>query len=401
MKKTLVALAALSAIGAFAQSSVSIIGTLDVGIKGVSAPNTNASGNSNSQTAINHGNTATNSLKFIGTEDMGGGLKANFLLEVNPTPSSSSNTNASLNGNGSYAGTPFNGEQYVSLSSNMGELKIGVPNAGAFVTSGMMTPLGTGMASGYSTSFGRLGGQTSTSALAGFPTVGSDINGTAGARIVRSERSVQYVTTKFSGFSAMVDYAFGNNSTPTVTTGSNVNTTKYVGATLMYGNGPLNVAYAYANISIDSFGVFGANTGTPAVVPAGQLSGPALYAANDVTVNMLAANYTFGAATVYGGYTMSKQNNTATATVDDSSWNIAGKYALNANIDLVGNYLIRLSNVATVNNAKVYGGGADYKLSKRTNLYARYELIDANTDNKTAGAGSVTNAFALGVKHTF
>lgn len=394
MKKTLVALAALSAIGAFAQSSVSIVGALDVGIKGVSAPTTTASGNSNSQTAINHGNTATNSLKFIGTEDMGGGLKANFLLEVNPTPSSSSNTNASVNGNASYAGTPFNGEQYVSLSSNMGELKIGVPNAGAFVTTGMMTPLGTGMASGYSTSFGRLGGQTSTTAVAGFPTLSSDINGTAGARIVRSERSVQYVTPKFSGFSALVDYAFGNNSTPAVTTGSNVNTPKYVGATLMYGNGPLNVAYAYANISIDSFGVYGANVVT-------QLGAPALYAANDVTVNTLAANYTFGAATVYGGYTTSKQNNTATATVDDSSWNIAGKYALNANIDLLANYLVRSSNVANVNNAKVYGGGADYKLSKRTNLYARYELIDINTDGKVGTAGSVTNAFALGVKHTF
>ena len=408
MKKTLIALAALAATASFAQSSVSIIGTIDLGIKSVSAAsaatgNTATFNNNASQTAVNTNNTATSALKFIGTEDLGGGMKAGFLMELNPNLANSTTTNLSTSAASAYTGTPFNGEQFLSLGGNFGEVKLGNPNAGFYGAASTASPLGTGMASGYSTSFGRLGGATplttgfggSTSAYGtNFPGIGSDIGGTAGSRIIRHDRTVQYTTPVFSGFKATFDYSAGNDNSATATS----NTDTYAGVALTYSKGALNVAYAYANTKFGTLPVaFASMLGSAAVT-----STTIGVNGTDLTNHVLAANYNFGAATVYGGYTISKSNNPGTAFLDDKSWNIAGKYAVGSNIELVANYLVRTSDVSVVNNAKVYGGGADYILSKRTNLYARYELIDVNTDSKFATpGGSITNAFALGVKHTF
>ena len=62
------------------------------------------------------------------------------------------------------------------------------------------------------------------------------------------------------------------------------------------------------------------------------------------------------------------------------------------------------SNDKTSDNIdkKIAGIGADYALSKRTALYARYDTRDANKNNAadTAVAGS-TKRTAIGVRHTF
>jgi predicted porin len=63
---------------------------------------------------------------------------------------------------------------------------------------------------------------------------------------------------------------------------------------------------------------------------------------------------------------------------------------------------ITLANTATQAvwnlNRKIIGLGADYRLSKRTNLYARYENYDSNTDNVSTGEQTTT---FFGVRHQF
>ncbi len=74
MKKTLVAIAALAATGAFAQSSVTIDGVVDAGYQSV-----NYKGNTVNGIAGN--GSSTSQLNFRGTQDLGGGAKASFLYE--------------------------------------------------------------------------------------------------------------------------------------------------------------------------------------------------------------------------------------------------------------------------------------------------------------------------------
>ncbi|OGB18278.1 MAG: hypothetical protein A2W72_14165 [Burkholderiales bacterium RIFCSPLOWO2_12_67_14] len=105
MKKTLIALAVLAASGAaFAQSSVTLYGIADIALtkeKGTSAQ-------------LTSGGVSSSRLGFKGTEDLGGGLKANFLLEEGIDL-----TSGALKGNG------FARQAYVGLSGGFGEVKLG------------------------------------------------------------------------------------------------------------------------------------------------------------------------------------------------------------------------------------------------------------------------------------
>jgi len=75
MKKSLIALAALAATASFAQSSVQIDGLFDAGYQAINYKGTKVNG-------IEGNGSATSQLNFRGSEDLGGGLKAEFRLET-------------------------------------------------------------------------------------------------------------------------------------------------------------------------------------------------------------------------------------------------------------------------------------------------------------------------------
>jgi predicted porin len=80
MKKTLIALAVLASGAAFAQSSVTLYGVLDIGYSKTNVPAKDASdklGMSNGGTNFH----TPSVIGFKGSEDLGGGLKANFNLQ--------------------------------------------------------------------------------------------------------------------------------------------------------------------------------------------------------------------------------------------------------------------------------------------------------------------------------
>lgn len=163
MKKTLIALAVLAASGAsFAQSSVTLYGIADIVLhkdKGASA-------------ALTSGGVSGSRFGFKGTEDLGGGLKANFLLEQGFSIDSGTTT----------TGQAFSRQSYVGLSGGFGEVKVGkmwtayddISGATNPVFDSVLSPTNVWASSGYAAnpanglyystpSFGGISGAISTS----------------------------------------------------------------------------------------------------------------------------------------------------------------------------------------------------------------------------------------------
>jgi len=100
MKKSVFALAAMTAVvgAAQAQSSVSVYGIVDVGYKSVNSDSAAITASTarivqNKVTGISGtGNESTSRFGFRGTEDIGGGLKANFVFETGMDPAGSTLT---------------------------------------------------------------------------------------------------------------------------------------------------------------------------------------------------------------------------------------------------------------------------------------------------------------------
>jgi predicted porin len=396
MKKTLVALAALAATSAFAQSSVQIDGNVDAGFR-----------NRSSQAAadkfgkVQANNTSTTALFFRGTEDLGGGVKASFLAELDWNPTQSQTLDGTA-GAQYYVGTPFNGEQFIGLeSASLGKVRIGTPNSAILEANGQAQPFGTAVGGGYmNTGVNCLG--AATVATLG---VNQFIGGAeAAGRVIRYERAVRYDTPVFNGFSASYLYSAQNgNQTDTATKASdNTNGVNELG--LKYSNGPLNVNYATTTIEAGNKAassgpaITGTGTGTPtAATYAFTTATAGLAAGQSVKYTYAAANYKVGNVTVYGGLTTGKTGGGLT-TMDTASKNIAVKYQVNGALALMANVLRVDDKLAANQDAKLVGAGADYALSKRTTAYYRFEQADSKVADTTAGK-YVTQA--IGLRHTF
>jgi predicted porin len=93
MKKSLFAIAAVTAFAgaAQAQSSVTVYGIMDAGYATVT--NTTAAGGTT--TGLQSGGLAASRLGFRGTEDLGGGLRAGFVMESEMNTANASSTGLS------------------------------------------------------------------------------------------------------------------------------------------------------------------------------------------------------------------------------------------------------------------------------------------------------------------
>ena len=394
MKKTLIAMAALAATSAFAQSSVSIVGFIDSGYK-----NTRNDTQALKRSEISLNGTGTTAIHFRGVEDLGGGMKALFQAEIDWNPTQSSTLNGAP-GAQFYAGTPFNGEQFLGLSGGFGSVKLGSPNGAGLETNAVAQPFGTALGGGFSSTVSRLG-------VTGLYGINQYVGGpNANNRIIRHEKTVRYDTPDLSGFGASVEYSFANANAPVTAgnTGNANNNNKYQAIGLKYSNGPLNVRFSNTKATADNvnFAAGSIGAGGLTVVNATNLA-----PVGSVTSNYLAANYTFGAATVYGGYTTTRTSTSSVvgaAGENANSYNIAGKYAVSSQVALMANYVVikdkRAAGFAIDHNRKILGLGADYRLSARTALYARFEGYD-NGAASTATTGPKQSVYMIGVNHSF
>jgi predicted porin len=205
MKKSLIALAALAASAAFAQSTVTLYGYGDIGI-GTSIVATGAA----NKTQLNPNTFDVGGLRFgmKGSEDLGGGLKANFQLESD-----------TVNGDtGAQAGGIFTRATWVGLSGDFGAVQLGRQSRASLQAA--------------PTVFGWRG--TSSQGQLGLRGM-IDTAGGIGASS-RYNAAIRYDTPTVSGLKATVQYVNAEDN-------SNASITDF---TVVYANGPVTVAAAQA-----------------------------------------------------------------------------------------------------------------------------------------------------------
>jgi len=129
MKKSLVAMAALAVAGiASAQSSVTLFGVLDTGVR---YQETKVNGVESKNWTLASGGITTSRLGFRGTEDLGGGLAASFWLEAGLAVDTGLGNGGRQSGLASAteqavdSGFNFNRRSTVSLSGGFGEIRLG------------------------------------------------------------------------------------------------------------------------------------------------------------------------------------------------------------------------------------------------------------------------------------
>lgn len=356
MKKSVLALAVLTAVAgaASAQSNVTIYGVVDVGIVAESG------GSGGSVNKLTSGVASGSRVGFKGTEDLGGGLSALFLLE---------NGFAADTGALGQGGLLFGRQAYVGLKGDFGTVTFGRQYTPQYLTLAMADPFGTGMAGDAANVLPNSGNASS-----------------------RMDNAIKYVSPAMSGLTGELAYGFGEVAGDT-------GAGRQIGAALAYAAGPLNVRLGYHNRNNDT---------------------ATLKNSANAKNTLLAATYDFGMLKAHLAYGVDKGTNSSplrnttnpygsvaapTASTDSRDFLIGATVPFGANTVLVS-YLRKDDKTALNQDANQWAIGYRYALSKRTDLYAAYARIsNKNGAGYTVGsaieAGSGDKALNLGIRHTF
>jgi predicted porin len=343
MKKSLIALAVLATSGvAFAQSTVTLYGLADVYL-GTKNTKTTVNGVSISErkNAVDSGGFNTSRFGLKGSEDLGGGLKANFVLEAGYDISTGVANNYTNPFTGATSNAIFGRQSWVGVSGGFGEIKLGK----------MWTPYDEVQGSGA--------GAFNANIFA--PANAVWVSSTTYAD--RPGNSIYYATPAFSGFSAAGMLSMGENK------GANVKAGAIGSINVQYAGGPFAAALAFQQ---ERAGSLAANP-------------------NKVKFTQLNASYDLGAAKLLAAYGNVKNGN-----VKSNEYQIGVDVPLGA-VTLSTSFA---SSKTTGNGADVksngFGLAAKYSLSKRTFLYTGLQLT-----KEKAAVEKKTDTFAAGVQHSF
>ena len=378
MKKSLFAIAAVTAFAgaAQAQSSVTVYGILDTGFSAASATTTinGVAVSNNASTTGNESSQTTSRLGFRGNEDLGGGTSALFVLETGISSFGDAQATTMFTNRVSYIGlsdkslgTVHLGRQYQSLHAVIGAGSAGGQNnvAGAIYSSS-----GIGVAGSIS--------QTRPYA-------------------VNIDNAITYVSPTVSGVTLEVQTGQTRSNTAGATATSATTAATETGGSLRYtGIQNLFVGYAYSQ---------------KATVTASTSN-------TRVTAQALSANYNFGVAQVFllGTGTKVDTVNTGVNLSNMKQYELGVKAPVTKTISAFASiYSGNMTSgtdtgtqttynfTAAQGHADISGFqlGAQYDLSKRTNLYAIYGQGAIKGKSAATGDKLETSQYALGMRHTF
>lgn len=310
MKKAFFSLAVLCAFAdsASAQSNVTIYGIFDIGLT------SSHSDTSNTRIGLDSGNWYGSRLGFKGTEDLGGGLSAEFKLE---------NGFNGDTGSAGQGGRIFGRQAYVGLNGGFGSVKFGRQWIPAYSVLGDIDPFETGLAGDASI---WLGGN-----------IFNDID-------IRMSNAINYSITA-GGVSGVVTYGLGEVA-------GNTSANRQIGFSLGYASGPVNVALAYHNVN-DATG----NGSAKATI--------------------LGGTYNFGPATAHLAYDIDKSDAGGVTTYDKRNVLVGVSVPVGAG-NILLDYIRQDDKSAANIDSNQYALGYTHALSKRTSLYTSYAHVNTN-----------------------
>ena len=393
MKKSLLAVAAMTAFAgaAQAQSSVTIYGILDVGYINQKSDGASSSATTKANNSfIGQSAEQTSRLGFKGTEDLGGGSSAFFTVETGLQPA---NTTASTwNNRQSFAGLKKNG---------VGQAAIGTQYTPIHIAVGASDPGQQNNMPGNVIYASSIAGGNGNPGTAPYASTGNPGN-TTDAYTVRTSNTIKLDSDNFAGATLGVMYTQnGTTTTPTTTSETKNNYTGW-GVKLDYTWQKFYIVGAMQRLKSDNL----SPTTTLTTPTPGAWTGTSGGTNTQDNQAYVGATYDFGILKAYLQYVNRKDTSTLNTNyfAKRSAQQIGVRSYITPTIEgwaSWGNGKVTSWGASSPNaNFVAWQAGLNYYLSKRTNLYGIYGANNLSSAYPVNPALN-TNAFALGVRHTF
>jgi predicted porin len=336
---------------AHAQSSVTLYGLVDGGLLYTSKSlNTTTGQNDGHKFAMVDSALSASEFGMRGVEDLGGGLKATFVLE--------SGIDISSGGFGNSNGNMFGRQAWVGLSGNFGAVKAGVQYS-PFVLSAIATdPRG----------------------ISYFGSGAVIYVGNVFATGLFNQNAVSYTSPVIAGFQGSALFGLGGKA-------GDFGSGRQYSASLKYQTGGLLVTAALYNGNAGGT----AATPVPSTVP--------------FVGRTIGAAYGFGNLSVKASYTLYK----ISGSFDNRVYGGGASYAMTPAFDIDGGVWVTSDGNDTSNHSLLTAIGLKYILSKATILYGQVGLVRNHGLMDTGiaingalnGAPGTTVGTVVGIQHRF
>jgi predicted porin len=362
MQKKIIALAiaGLASTAAFAQTNVTVYGVVDLGQAWVKGDANGPFGGDDQKTVGRLDNNSSH-IGFKGVEDLGNGLKAIFQVETGVNTDNGGGWGASR-------------DTFVGLTGGFGTVVLGnlTHPLRAFGAKVDILPGAAG--------FGTVA--SVTGAIAGIKTGADD----------RAKNAIAYVSPNFGGFSVTGAYINGEFRTDTPANDANTMSWQVAG---QYDNGPLFIGLGYHQV-YDLGGFEGVDAG----------------------IARVAATYTAPFGTKFTGlYDFTKIEDDVDGDVERAAWSLGVAHTFGKNtlgLQYGQSEKTEVSGFDDLDDkAEIWTVSYAYALSKRTQLHARYSVLEngdegafnfynnAVSNGSNPGFGAEYSGVMVGLRHTF
>ncbi|PMS15049.1 porin [Trinickia dabaoshanensis] len=345
-------LGAVASAPSFAQSSVTLYGDLDAGFVYTNrTPGANPGQNAGRQFSFMDTGLTPSVIGLMGSEDLGGGLKAKFQLE-----SGISVANGALShSNGNF----FGRQAWVALDGGFGEAKLGL----------QFSPFLLAIDNSDPRNFAHFGG--------GLINYVDNVLATG----LFNSNAISYTSPAFAGLTGSAMLALGGQA-------GNFQAGRQYSGGLNYQNGGLMLDLAF----------YDGNSGGTAITP---LSSTVAFVGRT-----LGAGYRFGALTAKASFTSYK----VAGSFSNNVYNAGLDYQATPALDLNTGVWFTSDRNDTKNHSVMGALGGVYSLSKATELYAQAAVVNNHgamntgfglSDNTLFALSGTTVGVDLGVRHAF